>query len=726
MAKNHDKSNVTSALFLNKKYRGILAIVSAFFALMIIVSLLTTYYTNKIEAAITESGLIKQQQLLQSEIAANILDVDLYLQNALAQKASVDNTIAVADLPQEALNLLDGIETKKRILTEIVAASDLDGDTVVLEDGSKVTIDGFQSQYLHDYVKNIDTLWVPYKGLVETFLKDKKSGQLSKENSEYLVAYARAYTPKLSFDIKNLDNGIAFFIKQQSNKILAVQTIGSIIGFILLLMLIFGALRQLVGNDRLLDAARRETTEIMTTVNTGLFLLGKDLTIGNQYSNALEGIMGTKRLAGENLTTVLRSRISDKDLDTTRQFVEQLYNPRVKENLINDLNPLHKIMFRDEQSSQNRYLDFKFSRVYEGKDIIRILVNVNDVSEAVLLEQRLEKERAQNDLQIEMLTTILNVHPRVIKEFINNTLARINKINDVLKNPGSSQFELEGKLNAIYREMHSLKGEASALKLHNFTKIASESEDKMQALQNKGQLVGTDFLPLAVHLDELLTLANTISKLGERINSNSGAVKEQQAPIAPVLNSQNEVPSASTYSDFYKSFAKEIASRQHKQVHVDVDESQFDQVPAYLSSIVKEMSIQLLRNAIVHGIESSEQRTAHGKNTLGLINMSVIKEGQNLVLTVKDDGKGIDYTAIRLQLVAKGLYTAEQARDMSEAQLLQQLFTSGFSTKFEVDEDGGRGVGLDIIKERLTEFKGQIDVKSKLNQGTQFVITLPL
>lgn len=709
-------------IFKERKYRGILFLAGAFLILMITVALSTAYLNDRSKRAVTELDLVAQQNIISRQLSENILSVDIHLNERLNQIGANKNalaTVKVTDLPLEALESIKNLETQKRVFSEIVASLDVDGDTVVLADGRKVVIDGIQSEHLRGYVDNMGKVWAPYDALLGSFLKDSKAGTLSKEKSKKLVEYTRNNSQTLQKDIADLHFGIADFIQDKTTKVYRVQLAGLLGAFILFLAMIFGALRQLLSNDRLLEAARRETTDIMTTVNTGLFLLDKDLTIGNQYSNALEGIMGTNRLAGENLTTVLRNRISDKDLEVARQFVQQLYNPRVKENLVNDLNPLHKIMFRDERASKNRYLDFKFSRVYENKEIVRILVNVNDVSEAVLLEQRLEKERAQNDLQIEMLMTILNVHPQIINEFIRNTLARINKINDVLKNPGSSQFELEGKLKLIYREMHSLKGEASALKLHNFTKIASESEDKMQMLQNKAQLAGNDFLPLAVHLDELLTLANTIAKLGERINSGSANANTASKPVQATAT-------ALTYADFYKNFAREIATRQNKDVHVNVKEVQFAEVPDHVANTVKEMSIQLLRNAIVHGIESAETRTANGKNATGLINLSVVKEGQNLVLTVQDDGKGIDYATIRLQLVTKGLYTTEQAKELTEGQLLQHVFTSGFSTKQKVDEDGGRGVGLDIIKERLTEFNGQIDVKSKFNKGTQFVITLPL
>ncbi len=161
------------------------------------------------------------------------------------------------------------------------------------------------------------------------------------------------------------------------------------------------------------------------------------------YSKALTTIIGTPSLAGENFTNVLRGRISDTDLNTTQQFIEQLYNPRVKEKLVDALNPLHKVMLHNasnEKGANSRFLDFKFPRVYEDKSIARILVNINDVSDAVYLEQRLEKERSQNDMQIEMLTTILNVEPTTINEFISNTKLYIEKMNSILKNTGSSQY----------------------------------------------------------------------------------------------------------------------------------------------------------------------------------------------------------------------------------------------------------------------------------------------
>jgi len=435
-------------------------------------------------------------------------------------------------------------------------------------------------------------------------------------------------------------------------------------------------------------------------------------------------------------------------LKTTRKFIEQLYNPRVKEKLVDSLNPLHKVMLHNtsgEESTTSRFLDFKFSRVYEDKDIARILVNVNDVSDAVYLEQRLEKERSQNDMQIEMLTTILNVNPKIINEFIVNTKAHIDKMNNILKNPGSSQFELEGKLNAIYREMHSLKGEASALKLHSFTKIASDAEDKLDALQNQGKLSGNNFLPLAVHLDDLLSLSNTIETLGERINQsapkNNSSVKPMaKTPVAVNASTAthaqsaknttgNEIDLGDNSSDeqlsYYQNFAQDIALRQGKQVQLNGHNLVNVNIPERLKQPIREISIQLLRNAVVHGIESPEARQSAGKSSIGNIDLEMQQDNQNLIIALQDDGQGIDYEGIRRKLIADGRFTTEKASQMTDGELLKTLFASGFSTKEQADEDGGRGVGLDVIKALVKEHNGKLNVNTELGKMTRFVITLP-
>ena len=710
-------------------------IVSVVIFLLLTSGVLVTSIYNSLKIRDLRAG-----SALSSNLRSDIphLTQEIYLLNIMRQQ-------------QQPVTALQSQEAKITQLTQ-----DIDKEITTLSKGGNVAIRDDEDAYKPStapeqvkYVKNTSSLWMPYKQEVSRFVNSPLALGTNALENKFGESALGIYD-----NATNLSNNLSAENAQRAAFLRNLQVFGISFAILYFIVFVLYFVRRLKSSDEELITARRETQEIMETVNTGLFLLDKDLNIGQQHSRALNDIIGSDRLSGENFADVLRGRISDKDLRTTRQFIEQLYNPRVKEKLVDSLNPLHKVMLHNtsgEESTTNRFLDFKFSRVYEDKDIARILVNVNDVSDAVYLEQRLEKERSQNDMQIEMLTTILNVNPKIINEFISNTKAHIDKMNNILKNPGSSQFELEGKLKAIYREMHSLKGEASALKLHSFTKIASDAEDKLDALQNQGKLSGNNFLPLAVHLDDLLSLSNTIETLGERINQAAPKANNNAKPVMPVktapqpsvvqaqvadvattninVDGGNEIDLSDESDDehlsYYQDFAKDIAVRQGKKIQLNGHNLAHINIPERLKQPIKEISIQLLRNAVVHGIESPEARQSAGKSAIGSIDLEMQRDSQNLIIALQDDGQGIDYEGIRHKLIADGRFTQEEASQMTHGDLLKTLFASGFSTKEHADEDGGRGVGLDVIKALVKEHNGKLNVNTELGKMTRFVITLP-
>ena len=723
----------------NKRYHSLIISIALFLSL-IGALLAFTFYTS----SLLERNTVLIDRTNQVANSAQAVIKDLF---------DLDSSYGEDTNSPHIQRVLERLEQNTALITSSITA---------IEQGGEITdVDG-KSYNLPKINNNSQTnvaaaneQWLLLEPKIQNYLKDADNIMVdSSDNLTQAVEQAKTSSLLINDSLDQLTNEVFINAERQADTIRLIQILGVAAIFAYFLIFVFFFVRRLRDTDAEALAARRETQEIMETVNTGLFLLDKDLNIGQQHSRALNGIIGEERLAGENFADVLRGRISDKDLKTTRQFIEQLYNPRVKEKLVDSLNPLHKVMLHNasgEESTTSRFLDFKFSRVYEDKDIARILVNVNDVSDAVYLEQRLEKERSQNDMQIEMLTTILNVNPKIINEFINNTKVHIDKMNNILKNPGSSQFELEGKLNAIYREMHSLKGEASALKLHSFTKIASDAEDKLDALQNQGKLSGNNFLPLAVHLDDLLSLSNTIETLGERINQAAPKSPSSANPVAPIktapqpsivqaqvedvattsinFDGGNEVDlsdeSDDEYLSYYQDFAKDIAVRQGKQVQLNGHNLAHINIPERLKQPIKEISIQLLRNAVVHGIESPEARQSAGKSAIGSIDLEVQRDNQNLIIALQDDGQGIDYEGIRHKLIADGRFGAEEANQMTHGDLLKTLFASGFSTKEQADEDGGRGVGLDVIKALVKEHNGKLNVNTELGKMTRFVITLP-
>lgn len=736
----------------NKRYQGLIVSIALFLTLIGALFAFTFYTSSLLER---NTVLIDQTNQVANSAQAVIKDL-----------FDLDNSYGEDTNSPHMQRVFERLERNTALITDSIAAIG-QGGTITDVDGHNYNLPQIDSNAQKD-INAANEQWQLLEPKIQAYLKDADNIMVdSADELTQAVEQAKTSSLLINDSLDQLTDDVFTSAENQADTIRLVQILGVAAIFAYFLIFVFFFVRRLRETDAEAAAARRETQEIMQTVNTGLFLLDKDLKIGQQHSRALNKIVGAERLAGENFTNVLRGRISDKDLKTTQQFIEQLYNPRVKEKLVDALNPLTKVLLHNtsaDQGSESRFLDFKFSRVYEDKDIARILVNVNDVSEAVQLEQRLEKERSQNDMQIEMLTTILNVKPKIIYEFISNTKTHIEKMNNILKNPGSSQYELEGKLKAIYRDMHSLKGDASALKLHSFTKIASDAEDKLSALQNQGKLSGNDFLQLAVHLDDLLSLSNTIEMLGERINQTSPAsakansepttsvtsdsvpttmaadvsvaeiVESSGQTVIPMLDGLNLADGEDIDLDdesdahllaYYQDFAKDIAARQGKEVQLNSSTLEQVKIPERLKKAVKEISVQLVRNAVVHGIEPPTDRRSAGKPSVGKISLEMQSIGQDFIVSLQDDGQGINYDGIREKLVALGRFSAEEAQQLDRNQLLKQLFSSGFSTKDEADEDGGRGVGLDIIKTQVKESNGKLNVNSKLGEMTRFVITLP-
>jgi chemosensory pili system protein ChpA (sensor histidine kinase/response regulator) len=134
--------------------------------------------------------------------------------------------------------------------------------------------------------------------------------------------------------------------------------------------------------------------------------------------------------------------------------------------------------------------------------------------------------------------------------------------------------------------------------------------------------------------------------------------------------------------------------------------------------------IQLVRNAIAHGIEAPAARRAAGKPETGTITVAARHQGDFVYIEVEDDGRGLDFTAIRARL--RSLGREAEARDLPEEALVELLFSPGFTTRAQADELAGRGVGLDVVRDNIARLGGDLAVSSRTGQGSRFVVRLPL
>lgn len=183
-------------------------------------------------------------------------------------------------------------------------------------------------------------------------------------------------------------------------------------------------------------------------------------------------------------------------------------------------------------------------------------------------------------------------------------------------------------------------------------------------------------------------------------------------------------PIGRAFSRFPK-LARDVARQLDKQVDLKVQgaESELDRT---LVDALADPLVHLVRNAIDHGIETPEVRLAAGKPAQGEVILAARQEGDHIAIEISDDGAGISADTLRAKAIEKGLLSAEATARMGTDEALQIIFLPGFSTKAEVSDISGRGVGMDVVQQRIRELNGRVSIQSTPGKGSRFLIRLPL
>ena len=180
-----------------------------------------------------------------------------------------------------------------------------------------------------------------------------------------------------------------------------------------------------------------------------------------------------------------------------------------------------------------------------------------------------------------------------------------------------------------------------------------------------------------------------------------------------------------TLLDHFPVPLRQLARTLGRQIRFEIEGEQIE-VDKALLEMLEEPLLHLLRNAVDHGVEPTEQRLATGKPAEATVRITAGMAGQRLHLRVSDDGGGIDVEAVRMRALATGLLDPVAARNASERDILRTIFAAGFSTREQVSEVSGRGIGLNIVLDVVENVGGKVDVRSELGRGTTFDIEVPI
>jgi signal transduction histidine kinase/HAMP domain-containing protein len=481
------------------------------------------------------------------------------------------------------------------------------------------------------------------------------------------------------------------------------------------------------------EERNQQVRKILETVNEGLLLVGPDLVIQPSYSRATTTIF-RRELAGLHFLDLfhpaeswaLEAIVTPDVLSATAGYLDLLFNPKIKDKLIQQTNPLTEVEYHEHiegARSRVKIVEFRFNRVFDQGKITQIMVTVLDSTAKVLLSRQIRENDAKAKSQIEMLFGIIHIDPAVLAEFLDETGGQVAEMLRALESEqygsgvGESTDDRTSRyrrlLEKIGRSIHLLKGNASMIKLGYFERLANDLETKIGTIRGGKTISGEDFLPITTNLafivDQIAMTRDLIQRLVAMQIAFGGKQKIEGR------------------FERLAEFAQAIAERNGKRVHV-VFELSLDSgdIPANLIDPVQNILTQLVRNAVVHGIESPKARVSKMKHPVGKIRISAecCPDG-TLSFGIWDDGKGLNTQEIKDRAVKLSYATADTIRDWTGDELKELLFRSGFTTLEYPTRDGGRGIGLDAVRELAAQIGGWVSVDTEQDVYCEFRLRIP-
>ncbi len=478
---------------------------------------------------------------------------------------------------------------------------------------------------------------------------------------------------------------------------------------------------------------RKETTTLLENLGQGFMIFDEEGVVKPGSTKIVQTFFGQDP-TGKNLADIFE--LNDEERARFKKWCQNVWTGKINFKDLVALAPQTYI------KNNEFYFSLEYRPIYKQDDkqvIQRVICIASDKTKEWELKKRALKEEERG------ITYNL---------IITNTIEFLDLMMDAVDSFWNIQLYFEKEKNRIhleevFRKIHTLKARFSYFKMSDFVKKAHAFEGYLSNLMEKESLDNDDWGFCSQHLislrkvvedfqtenKNLLELANKVFFLEE---GNFRTVKIET--ISDFLEKELGVNSkhyASFKNKFllgplnlrfkgFSSLIKQLSATQGKDTEFIVSESSVvvnqDLYGPFVSSC-----IHIFRNAIDHGIESIEERVSKNKDPSGLIKVDISKINENEIkITIEDNGRGIDPEKLRKVVNQSSSGLAKRFSNLKDEDYIQVIFEQGFSSKEKVDEVSGRGIGLEAVKNEVIKLKGSVRVHSKIEEGTTFVICLPI
>lgn len=474
--------------------------------------------------------------------------------------------------------------------------------------------------------------------------------------------------------------------------------------------------------------------QLLNIAAEGFLSYDNSLIVDNEYSKECESIFN-KSIEKLHIADLLYIN-ETKEKELFIKTMADIFNPDLPKKKKKVLLRLLKKDFIIE----NKHITVEYQAVEDQK----VILILTDISDKIALEKKLTQEKQTLKMIVSAVKNIEEFQ-EIITEYYNFC----EKIPLYLKN----KENFKENLLVLYRQIHTFKGNFAQKELLHIVKKLHDFENELSKLTKNENTTYEEFKTI-IEQNEIKSWLNEDIKIIENILDESLLNKEDILKISysridelesklNILLQFNKDEREITYEELlqdiirmkkrslqefllpYVTLTAQLAQKLQKPINkVQITGAENIYVDNKIKPFIKTL-VHIFRNSMDHGIETYEERILLEKNENATIECKAIEQKENIILTICDDGKGIDQEIIKSKALEKGLFSNQELEKMSKKEILLIIFEDAFSTQENITELSGRGIGLGAVKYECEKLNGTIEIESTLHQNTQFKFILP-
>lgn len=462
-------------------------------------------------------------------------------------------------------------------------------------------------------------------------------------------------------------------------------------------------------------AERDEIAVMKDSMKIGLFFMDENYIIQDHYSRYLEEMLSQTNLFGKLFTDIIADSVTPNELEAIKDYFKMILERSYDQDMLDDINPLNELRYFNVESGERKVFQCAFATIERARGEVFLLVTVYDITTRVELQERLAEEEARRQEEMQAVFELIKVEPDVFNEFLEDMEFEFASIDKIFKNETLSAHEV---LVKVYQSIHAIKSNAVILGLNVFGNKVHNLESKIKKLRES---------PTEVPFSEMLNLAMDIEKISEERGRFRDIINKLQTYANSSANSgSGEKQNIKILVETLAKATLRASEDMGKLVKFVADDVDPEAIKLGPRRTIKEILMQLVRNSVVHGVELPEDRKAKGKKETGIVKLSIriSEDRKNIHIKLTDDGRGLDYKKIAERAVKNKILKKEDVN--SKDNLIKAIFAPGFSTADTTGVHGGRGIGLNLVRDRVKEANGTVKLRSETDKGIIFFISLPI